>query len=111
MTYDHKHSVINGLMLPGKSSFLHLLTTTLLGSTLIYERIAMILHLIPYSMLLQSVFQVSIRWMYAMVFLLISFLEYTPSIAIQQRVNKPANSSLLHIGLLKCSPLQPTIAI
>ncbi|KAG1820593.1 uncharacterized protein BJ212DRAFT_1297955 [Suillus subaureus] len=37
--------------------------------------------------------------------------EYTPSIAIQQCVDKPANSFLLHIGFLGCSLLQPTIAI
>ncbi|KAG1721638.1 hypothetical protein EDB19DRAFT_1646337, partial [Suillus lakei] len=50
--------------------------------------------------------------MHVTIFLvLISFLEYTPSIAIQQHVDEPANSSLLHIGLLGCSPLQPTIAI
>jgi hypothetical protein len=112
MIYNLEHSVINGLMLPGKSSFLRLLTTTLLGSTLIYERIQTTLHLILYFMLPQSAFQVSAGWMHVTIFLvLISFLEYTPSIAIQQHVDEPANSSLLRIGLLGCSPLQPTVTI
>ncbi|KAG1788605.1 hypothetical protein EV424DRAFT_1356054 [Suillus variegatus] len=41
----------------------------------------------------------------------VSISEYTPSIAIQQHMDEPANSSLLRIGLLGCSPLQPTVAI
>lgn len=60
MTYDLEHSVNNGLMLPGKSSFLHLLTTTLLGSTLVYKKIMVVRHLILYFMLPPSAFQVRI---------------------------------------------------
>lgn len=33
------------------------------------------------------------------------------ALAIQQRPNEPANAALLRVGLLGCSPLQPTIAI
>ncbi|KAG1788608.1 hypothetical protein EV424DRAFT_1356046, partial [Suillus variegatus] len=80
-----KKNMYNGLMLPGKSSFLHLLTTTSLGSTLVYKKIMVVRHLILYFML--------------------------PPSAFQQHMDEPANSSLLRIGLLGCSPLQPTIAI
>ncbi|KAG2067453.1 hypothetical protein BDR04DRAFT_1159032 [Suillus decipiens] len=33
------------------------------------------------------------------------------AITIQQHPNEPVNAALLHMGLLGCSPLQPTIAI
>ncbi|KAG1884097.1 hypothetical protein F4604DRAFT_1919926 [Suillus subluteus] len=36
---------------------------------------------------------------------------FARAITIQQRPNEPANGALLRMGLLGCSPLQPTIAI
>jgi hypothetical protein len=36
---------------------------------------------------------------------------FARAITIQQRPNEPANAALLRMGLLGCSPLQPTIAI
>ncbi|KAG1752327.1 uncharacterized protein EDB91DRAFT_1044478 [Suillus paluster] len=41
----------------------------------------------------------------------IGIIDFARAITIQQRPNEPANVALLHVGLLGCSPLQPTIAI
>ncbi|KAG1845645.1 hypothetical protein F4604DRAFT_1936793 [Suillus subluteus] len=41
----------------------------------------------------------------------VGIMDFTRAVTIQQLPNEPANAALLRVGLLGCSPLQPTIAI
>ncbi|KAG1863674.1 hypothetical protein F4604DRAFT_1929076 [Suillus subluteus] len=41
----------------------------------------------------------------------IGIMDLEPSLHVSQRPDEPANAVLLHLGLLGCSPIQPTVAI